>query len=285
MKILKDLLFKILEFSYHFSKLYEIIFYKNKKLSIRVLIYHDIKTEIQQKLFENQIKILKKEFEFISPDEFENFYSTPPSKGKYILLTFDDGFKSNRKIAEETLKKYNIKALFFIVSDFIGQKFNSSKYNLIINNIYPNGPSENELSEPMDVNDIEFLLSNGHQIGCHTFSHQMLSKLNSKEELEKELIKSKFDIESKFKIKIKHFAFPFGTIQSIDKDSIEILNNNYSFIHSGFRGNNLSFQQNKIIFRDAVNPELKIQRLKAFLIGNADLLYFKRYKKIKKYID
>ena len=42
-----------------------------KKNSIRILVYHHIKKENIQK-FENQILMLKKEWNFITPDEFEN---------------------------------------------------------------------------------------------------------------------------------------------------------------------------------------------------------------------
>ena len=39
----------------------------------------------------------------------------------------------------------------------------------------------------MNKNDIDFLLSTGHKIGCHTLSHQMLSKVSSIENLKDEL--------------------------------------------------------------------------------------------------
>ena len=199
------------------------------------------------------------------------------------MLTFDDGFKSNRKLAEEVLNNLNIKALFFVIADFIGVQKRSEKYNNIIHNIYPNGPKKNQLSESMDYGDIEFLISNGHQIGCHTLSHQMLSKISSLNELEEEIISSKYKLEKDFGIKISHFAFPFGTFDSINQKALKILDKNYEFIHSGLRGNNK--KTTKLIFRDAVNPEMKITRLKAFLIGNADLLYKRNFNKLYRYIS
>ena len=116
-------------------------------------------------------------------------------------MSFDDGFKSNRKLAEEVLNELNIKALFFIISDFVGVKKQSEKYKKIIHNIYPSGPNKSELSDPMDHDDIKFLISSGHQIGCHTLSHQMLSKISSLNELNKELISSKNMLEKDFDIK------------------------------------------------------------------------------------
>lgn len=281
MNWVKNFLFKILDISYFLTQ----GFYKsqifNQELNVRVLIYHDVKTEKQIKLFKKQILSLKKEYEFISPNDLDkDFINTSKNK---ILLSFDDGFKSNRKLAEEVLNELNIKALFFIISDFVGVKKQSEKYKKIIHNIYPSGPNKSELSDPMDHDDIKFLISSGHQIGCHTLSHQMLSKISSLNELNKELISSKNMLEKDFDIKIKHFAFPFGTYDSINQNSLKILDKNYQFIHSGLRGNNK--KTTKLIYRDAVNPEMTINRFKAFLIGNADFLYKRKFKKLNRYLN
>ena len=281
MNWVKNFLFKILDISYFLTQ----GFYKsqifNQELNVRVLIYHDVKTEKQIKLFKKQILSLKKEYEFISPNDLDkDFINTSKNK---ILLSFDDGFKSNRKLAEEVLNKLNIKALFFIISDFVGANKQSEKYKKIIHNIYPSGPSKSELSDPMDHDDIKFLISSGHQIGCHTLSHQMLSKISSLNELNKELVSSKNKLEKDFDIKIKHFAFPFGTFDSINQSSLKILDKNYQFIHSGLRGNNK--KTTKLIYRDAVNPEMTINRFKAFLIGNADFLYKRKFKKLNGYLN
>ena len=135
----------------------------------------------------------------------------------------------------------------------------------------------------MDHDDIKFLISSGHQIGCHTQSHQMLSKISSFNELNEELVFSKKKLEKDFDIKIKHFAFPFGTFDSINLNSLKILDKNYQFIHSGLRGNNK--KTTKLIYRDAVNPEMTINRFKAFLIGNADFLYKRKFKKLNGYLN
>jgi peptidoglycan/xylan/chitin deacetylase (PgdA/CDA1 family) len=283
MNLIKSFLFKILDISYFFTKWWHKFLIINKNPRIRVLIYHDIKTEEQIQLFKKQILSLQKEYEFISPIDFQKDLINNKNNKTKILLSFDDGFKSNRKLAEEVLNKLNIKALFFIISDFVGAKKQTEKYKKIIHNIYPNGPSKSEFSDPMDHDDIKFLISSGHQIGCHTQSHQMLSKISSSNELNEELVFSKNKLEKDFDIKIKHFAFPFGTFDSINLNSLKILDKNYQFIHSGLRGNNK--KTTKLIYRDAVNPEMTINRFKVFLIGNADFLYKRKFKKLNGYLN
>lgn len=283
MNWVKNILFKILDISYFLTRGFHKFQIFNQGVNVRVLIYHDVKTEEQIKLFKNQILNLKKEYEFISPNDLQKDFTNSSNKKNKILLTFDDGFKSNRRLAEEVLNSLNIKALFFIISDFVGAQKQSEKYKTIIQNIYPKGPSRNELSNSMDHDDINFLISNGHQIGCHTLSHQMLSKISSLNELNEEIVSSKDKLEKDFGIKIKHFAFPFGTFNSINENSLKILDENYKFIHSGLRGNNRKIT--KLIFRDAVNPEMNITRFKAFLIGNADFLYKRYFKKLNRYLN
>ena len=41
------------------------------------------------------------------------------ANGDNLMITFDDGFFSNRDIAEKILNPMGIQALFFVVSDFV----------------------------------------------------------------------------------------------------------------------------------------------------------------------
>ena len=85
-------------------------------------MFHDI---YDYQKFEKIILHLRKDWEFITPDYFYNIYRNKKKINKrLILLTFDDGFKSNLKVAEEILSKYRIKAIFFIPFQFVNtQKF------------------------------------------------------------------------------------------------------------------------------------------------------------------
>ena len=283
MRLARNLIFWILDLFFYFKRIQNSISKKKIYSNIRVLIYHDFKSDYEIKQFKNQILSLKKEYEFISPDEFEEYLNNKPIKGEKILITFDDGFKSNRIVAEKVLNKLNIKALFFIISDFVGAKKNTSRYNSIMRNIYPNRIEKFKGDDAMNKNDIDFLLSTGLQIGCHTLSHQMLSKVSSIENLNDELIASKRNLQKEFGIEIKHFAFPFGTFESVNKEALKILDKNFDFIHSGVRGNNLA--NKKLINREAIDPLMSVSRIKSYLKGNIDFLYVKKFKKLNQFLS
>ena len=102
-----------------------------------------------------------------------------------IMLSFDDGHKSDISIALPMLKKKGFKATFFIVPSFVGkQGF-------------------------LDWDDIRALSSEGMEIGSHSMTHPNFRSLNYSDARE-ELYESKKIIESKTNTTINSFAFPFG---------------------------------------------------------------------------
>ena len=74
---------------------------------------------------------------FISPDKFCKLLWVRYSKNDSLLLSFDDGFHSNRLIVDNILNELGIKALFFIISNFaeLGPKDNWRRF--VANNICP----------------------------------------------------------------------------------------------------------------------------------------------------
>ena len=103
-----------------------------KKCNFRILMLHNIEKKNFQ-LLENNLKMLKKNYNFINPNVLKK--SNFPRGKNNLLLTFDDGFKSNYIFAKTILKKLKIKGVFFIVSDLINS--NNYKNKLIIKNIFP----------------------------------------------------------------------------------------------------------------------------------------------------
>lgn len=74
-----------------------------------------------QEVFYEQVKWLKRHFEVISFADLkrceENHESLP---GNALIITFDDGFKDNHKVAFPILQACAAPATFFIATDYIG---------------------------------------------------------------------------------------------------------------------------------------------------------------------
>ena len=108
-----------------------------------------------------------------------------PLPAKPIVLTFDDGWRSQYVSALPLLKKYRQTATFYIVSGYMG-------YNAY-----------------MDWAMTEELKNAGMTIAAHTIDHADLTR-KSPADLEREVRDSKVLLESRLNISITHFAYPFG---------------------------------------------------------------------------
>jgi peptidoglycan/xylan/chitin deacetylase (PgdA/CDA1 family) len=66
--------------------------------------------------FAAQIRLLKRHAELITPDEIED---ARRSRGRFVLVTFDDGYSDNYHSAFEVLRQEGARATFFIATGYI----------------------------------------------------------------------------------------------------------------------------------------------------------------------
>ena len=115
---------------------------KNANVKIPILLYHDFVETVPDsdpdnfsyintpQSYEENIKtLLENGYKFIS---FQELYDANNGKielpEKPILVTLDDGYYSNYEYIFPILKKYNVKASIFIVTDKIGKEIDGKKY-------------------------------------------------------------------------------------------------------------------------------------------------------------
>lgn len=157
--------------------------------NIPVLMYHAIEENpwgleqlfVRTSEFEKQIKYLSDNgYTPIIFDDLINYesYKNP------ILITFDDGYSDNYYNAYPILKKYNFKAVVF----------------LIVNNLdSPRYLSKEQIKEMKDIVSFQ----------SHTLNHLELDKINGKT-LENECALSKSEIEELTGIPVNTLSYPFG---------------------------------------------------------------------------
>jgi len=257
---------------------------------LRVLIFHDIPSN-HELAFKKQLQELQKKWNIVSPEKFERMISgNEPIQGNNLLITFDDGLTSNRIVAEKILNPMGIKAIFFVVTDFIDIKNVDEAHQFIADNIIPSAKKEEIPMHwcNMQWEDLSALIEQGHTIGSHTKKHTRLSNCNNKDELIEELVISANYIESKLGQKVEHFAFTFGNIESFSNAAMEVARSQFSFIYSGLRGNNINNVSPLAIRRDVAayqlsNNEYRLfddKLIKTFLDGAADFRYLNARRKL-----
>lgn len=111
-----------------------------------------------------------------------------PEKG--IVITFDDGHKSNYTLALPILQKFGFKAQFFVTTDWIG--------------------AENF----MTADQIRKLHAAGMRIGSHGVTHSFISDLDRKG-IDYELAKSKLALERIIEKQVTDFSAPGGRCDTI----------------------------------------------------------------------
>ncbi|MGC8501500.1 polysaccharide deacetylase family protein [Desulfurella sp.] len=183
-------------------------FFRLPKKGIIILLYHSVSSQksntsldkfnISLEKFEKQIKFLKKlGYSAIKASETEHILQNKLyNKKKFILVTFDDGYKNNLEAAK-ILNKHGFSALFFISSAYIGKTLDNMPM--------------------LDENNIKLLIELGMEIGSHSHFHLKLSEL-SKNEILENVTRSK-EILSQF-TNVEDFAYPFG---NYSQDVIEVL--------------------------------------------------------------
>jgi len=173
------------------------------RVKLPILMYHDVVPEAQLpklsgerihytihvKKFREQMEFLKSQgMRGISFSEFYTFVQNDPQElfsGKYVVLTFDDGHRSQVEFASPILKEYGFTATFFVVTDWIGT---------------PDFASENDLLK---------LVTSGMDVQSHTASHIFLMELNSHQAV-KELLGSKKKLETILNRPVDFLSLPGG---------------------------------------------------------------------------
>lgn len=161
---------------------------------IPVLTYHDFvegdttnDMQITQSEFEREIKFLRKHhYHSISLKELECFLEKKCKlPRKSVLITMDDGWIGEYKIALPILKKYNMKAVIF----YIGEHYDSENPNFI------HRDEINKIKE--DYPNIEIA---SHSYALHFEDAYQLSK----EEIIEDIKLMKEENDSKY------YAYPYG---------------------------------------------------------------------------
>lgn len=242
---------------------------------LRVLLYHDVAPGDHAR-FATHLRWLAQRWHFVSPAQFAAMVSgAEPVRGDNLLLTFDDGFASNRVVAEQVLKPMGIQALYFVVSNFVDVPDRDEARQFIARHIQPGVRAEHLPAHLYNMNwdDLGALLEQGHSIGAHTANHARLSTIASETDLEQEIISGADQLAARLGVPIEHFAYTFGDLASFSPQALAIARRRFRFIHSGFRGDNANGVSPYALRREAVMAGDSLNLLGAYVEGVADFRY------------
>lgn len=122
-------------------------------------------------------------------DILDGIKQPPP---RPVVLTFDDGYRDFYTDAFPILKKYNVKAVNYVVSGFIDK---------------PNNLTSDQLQEIAKSGLVE--------IGSHTINHLALAEVSESKAME-EIYTSKIALEQRLGVPVTVFAYPYGSFNLTD---------------------------------------------------------------------
>lgn len=168
--------------------------------SVPILLYHNqqasgfqfkTKAVVEQHYclnmaqFEQQMAYIAEQgFNSLLPQQMRT-----PLPEKPIVISFDNGHESQHRLALPILKKYGLRAVFFITTDYIEQ------------------------DNYMTVAQLRDLQQQGMEIGSHGVSHQSLDDVPNIE-IEHELTESQKILSRLLKKKIVSFSMPNGKVHA-----------------------------------------------------------------------
>lgn len=125
---------------------------------------------------------------------------------KWIVCTFDDGYKSLTNDALEILKKQGFTATVFVCTGLIGKDNSWNNKDAI-------------LREHLDINGINLLIKEGWEVASHGVFHKNLLKL-SDVEIEYELLESKKALNQIVGY-CDTYAYPYGAYNKFIRRCVE----------------------------------------------------------------
>lgn len=214
-----------------------------EKQIIQPNAYSSFGTLISQEYFENILACLVDAgFKFVKISELAQRNST----GKYVALTFDDGYSDNFEFAFPSLQKFKATATFFpvvnpckcnsvlpldiyyqcvdemnleeneraeYVTGRIKKKFywaEPDKQMEMLNSLFINLPKRNRVRY-MSAEQLKQLSDNGYEIGSHGMTHSLLiSDYMNEEKAIYELKRSKQWLEAVVGKPVNAYCFPAG---------------------------------------------------------------------------
>lgn len=152
----------------------------------------------------------------MSGDEFLYLIENGTEKPKKcVLLTFDDGFADNYVFAYPLLKKFAMKAMMFVATDFIaeGSITRDPFVSLSHNEAWELAYSDRRSEVMCTWQELEEMESSGvFDIQCHGTTHNTPELMSKKKyrEVKDDLIGGKSILETRLSKTASHFAWPRG---------------------------------------------------------------------------
>jgi peptidoglycan/xylan/chitin deacetylase (PgdA/CDA1 family) len=192
-----------------------------------------------------------------------------------IILTFDDGYRSNYDVAVPLLERYGFKGWFFLPERFLADDRAGADTAFLA----ANGEPEARIS----WSECREIASRGHVLGCHTRSHVRLSEHLPAEQLVDEITQARIDMERRIRRSVENFCWVGGEEWSYSRHAYE------EILRAGYRR---AFMTNLFpvlprssplwIQRTNIEANWTLDQVRFYLSGIMDLSYAPKRRRVRR---
>lgn len=236
-------------------------FYSRKRYEVPILLYHRIITDSSQagkhgtyvtlEQLEGHFKYLKRNrYTPVTFRELSLIKRFDQDK-KYVVLTFDDGYRDNYTLLTPLLDKYKFKAVIYLVTNKAENSWDLK--------------DEGRTFPLLTREQILEMSRRGVEFGAHTMNHVDLTRVGV-EEAWKEITGSKKYIQSLLGKDVNTFAYPYGKVNDAVKELVRKAGFKYGI---GTVNGPLAIQEDLLnIRRIVIHPDTNIFRFARKVKGN-----------------
>jgi peptidoglycan/xylan/chitin deacetylase (PgdA/CDA1 family) len=236
---------------------------------VRAINYHATPAHSADN-FRSQLEFYRDHFGNVSSDALDDCLAGRRQADKPgLLVTFDDGCRSNYDVAAPLLEQYGFTGWFFVSPGHVGSKAPDNH----------DWPGE----DFMTYDQLRDLHARGHVIGCHTHSHVRLADDLTPEQLDDEIVASRRRLEAGLGQPVDTFCWVGGDERSYGAGAARVIAAaNYRYVFM----TNLSVLSRKTdplwLDRTNIEADWPLPRVRFYLSGLMDLRYLPKRARIRK---
>lgn len=239
---------------------------------VRAVNYHATPS-VDAENFRRQLVFYQRYFDNASPERLlECLRGGPVGMRPALLLSFDDGYRSNFDVAAPMLEEFGFTGWFFVSAGRIraGQRGGRTVDGAAADNF-------------MSVNELRALDQRGHVIGCHTHSHVRLSSQLSHSQLEDEIVGARSQLAEMLGHPIDSFCWVGGEEYSYSAVAQRLIEK--ECFRFSFMTNNrvVTCGTDPLwIQRTNIEADWPLSQVRFYLSGVMDLAYWSKRIRIKR---